>query len=280
MPPSAAPPASARRSARKKQLAYNYHHATKLHAASVKLSDAFAMDSKNRPLTYKAARSASDLPLWIAEESAELIRLLETTKTMHWMDAADKPKGRTASYYNPQVKVKVKDGVLHRRVRGTCGGNVSDYTSVRSSYTADMQTFKLLLNAVVSEAAEFCTADISDFYLGSTLEEPEYMWLTRLQVPDYICQRYDSALYGTVTRRWCASPRVSTGYLRLAASLTSSLSPCSVSMVTISVPTLPSCSVTSHPLYASPWSPMTLPSNTPPVPMSTTSCLLYGKRIE
>ena len=150
------------------------------------------MDSKNRPLTYTATRSASDLPLWIAEESAELIRLLETTKTMHWMDAADKPKGRTASYYNPQVKVKIKDGVLHRRVRGTYGGNVSDYTGVRSSYTADMQTFKLLLNAVVSEAAEFCTADISDFYLGSTLEEPEYMWLTRAQVPADICQRYGS----------------------------------------------------------------------------------------
>ena len=152
------------------------------------------MDANNRPLTYKATRTAPDRDLWTVEESAELLRLLETTKTMRWMDAADKPKDRTASYYNPQVKVKVKDGVLHRRVRGTYGGNVSDYTGVRSSYTADMQTFKLLLNAVVSEDAEFCTADISDFYLGSILEDAEYMWLTRSQVPDDICQRYGSAI--------------------------------------------------------------------------------------
>jgi hypothetical protein len=91
------------------------------------------------------------------------------------------PRSRPVAY-NPQVKAKLKDGALHRRVRGTCGGNISDYDGIRSSFTADMQTVKLLLNAVVSEDANFCTADIKDFfYLGNgDLEgDNEYMWLIR-----------------------------------------------------------------------------------------------------
>jgi len=182
-----------RRSNRRRDATYSRHTAHLL-AASVQMSDAFALDDANRPLTYRATRHSPDLALWQAAESEELHRLLETTKTMTWMDPADKPKHRTASYYNPQVKVKVKDGVLHRRVRGTYGGNVSDYSGIRSSWTADMQTVKLLLNAVVSENAEFCTADIGDFYLGSDLEHDEFMYLTRSQVPADIQARYLSTI--------------------------------------------------------------------------------------
>ena len=168
-------------------------HPWLLQAASVKMSDAFALDNNNRPLTYRATRTAWDHDLWRTEESNELLRLLEVTKTMHWIDPSSKPAGRIAAYYNPQVKAKLKDGVLHRRVRGTYGGNISDYDGIRSSFTADMQTVKLLLNAVVSEDANFCTADIKDFYLGSDLEgDNEYMWLTREQVPDDILAKYGS----------------------------------------------------------------------------------------
>jgi len=154
------------------------------------MSDAFALDTNRRPLTYRSARSSPDSSLWRLEESNELRRLLDTTHTIAWMDPAAKPRDRVASYYNPQVKAKVKDGSIVRRVRGTYGGNVSDYTGARSSWTADMQTFKLLLNAVVSEGADFCTADIGDFYLGSSLERDEYMWLTRDQVPEDIVAQY------------------------------------------------------------------------------------------
>ena len=104
------------------------------------MSDVFALDADNRPLTYRATRTSSDLALWHIAESDELIRLIETTHTMDWMNPADKPKHRSASYYNPQVKVKVKDGALHRRVRGTYGGNISDYSGICSSWSADMQT--------------------------------------------------------------------------------------------------------------------------------------------
>ena len=60
-----------------------------------------------------------------------------------------------------------------------------------------MQTIKLLLNAVVSESADFCTEDIGDFYLGSQLEQEEYMWLTKAQVPDDISAEYGDRII------WC-----------------------------------------------------------------------------
>ena len=79
-------------------------------------------------------------------------------------------------------------------MRGTYGGNLSDYTGDRSAHTADMQTFKLLCNAVVSEGADFMTADITDYYLGSDLEHDEFMWFTRDQVPDDIQTLYGDSI--------------------------------------------------------------------------------------
>jgi len=158
------------------------------------MTDAFAVDSSNLPLTFRATKTAWDKDLWLVEESNELLRLLETSRTMMWMDWRSKPANRTASYYNPQVKVKLKDSIVVRRVRGTYGGNLSDYAGDRSASTADMQTVKLLLNAVVSEDAAFMTADLTDFYLGTQLESPEYMWLRRDQVPPDIQRQYATQL--------------------------------------------------------------------------------------
>jgi hypothetical protein len=167
------------------------------------MQDAFAVDSDNKPLTYKATRHSPDKALWVTEEANELIRLLETTGTIEWMDWRDKPSERLASYYNPQVKVKLKLGTVVRRVRGTIGGNVTDYTGPRSAWTADMQTVKLLLNATVSEpGARFMTADISDYYLGTELTVPEYMWIDKSLIPATVQQRYSkSIIWSTCGRK-------------------------------------------------------------------------------
>ena len=113
---------------------------------------------------------------------------------MVWIDPQSKPVDRIASYYHPQVKLKWKEGHYVYRVRGVYGGNISDYVGMTSSTSSDMQTFKLLLNAVVSEDSQFMTADISDFYLGSPLSRPEYMRLTRDQVPATTQARYGDAI--------------------------------------------------------------------------------------
>lgn len=164
-------------------------------AAAASMQDTYALNDNNKPLRYADTRKGSDRDLWRKEESTELRRLLRDTNTMHFISQSDKPSNRIASYYNPQVKVKVKDGVTIRRVRGTYGGNLSDYAGDRSSHTADLQTFKLLLNAVISEDVNFMTADIKDFYLGSTLESPEYMFLRRDQVPEDIQLEFKDSIH-------------------------------------------------------------------------------------
>jgi hypothetical protein len=167
-------------------------------AAAAGMTNYFASDSSQRPLTYRSAKAGPDKDLWTAEESHELLRLLEPSSrmppTLVFIDSRTKPRSRLASYYNPQVKVKMKAGALVRRVRGTYGGDLSDYVGETAAYTSDLQTFKILLNATVSEDASLMTADIKDFYLGSALTKPEYMWIHRSMIPPDIQQKFSASI--------------------------------------------------------------------------------------
>mmetsp|Transcript_17729 Transcript_17729/g.47158 ORF Transcript_17729/g.47158 Transcript_17729/m.47158 type:complete len:83 (-) Transcript_17729:1260-1508(-) len=75
--------------------------------------------------------------------------------------------------------MRSKNGAPAPRVRGCYGGNVNDYTGPTSAWTASIQTVKILLNAVISENANWPTFDLKDFYLGTTLERPKYMRIHR-----------------------------------------------------------------------------------------------------
>jgi hypothetical protein len=164
------------------------------YAMGASMQDAFVLNDENRPLRYVDTLASRDKDLWRLEDSKELLRLIRDTGTMHFIDPSSKPKQRIASYYNPQVSVKTKDGVIVRRVRGTYGGNVSDYQGDKSALTAGQTTVKLLLNAVVSEDAKFMTADAKDFYLGTPMENPEYMWIKREQIPADIADTFSSSI--------------------------------------------------------------------------------------
>jgi hypothetical protein len=58
-----------------------------------------------------------------------------------------------------------------------------DYPGPVAAATADMPTIKILLNAVVSEQAQWMTIDIKDYYLGTPLPRTEYMRLQRKHIP-------------------------------------------------------------------------------------------------
>ena len=47
------------------------------------------------------------------------------------------------------------------------------YLGVTADYVAHLETIRILLNAAASEDAEICTADISDFYLGTPFDRKE-----------------------------------------------------------------------------------------------------------
>jgi hypothetical protein len=76
-------------------------------------------------------------------------------------------------------------------VRGTIGGDKVHYPGNTTAYTAHLETIRVLLNAIVSEDAEFCTADIKDYYLGTPLDRKEYMCIPLKHIPLDIQERYN-----------------------------------------------------------------------------------------
>lgn len=128
-------------------------------------------------LTYRKAMQGAHAPIWQQANDTEFYKLIRDTKTMHAIPRAAIPSDRRGdiSYYSPQVKEKIKDGVHQHRVRGTYGGNLSSYPGRKSAKTAELEVVKSLLNAAVSEGANLTSIDIKDFYLSEAMERPEYL---------------------------------------------------------------------------------------------------------
>ena len=61
----------------------------------------------------------------------------------------------------------------------TAGGNLIKYPGELMTRTADLATSKVIWNSVLStKDAKFMGIDIKNFYLGTPLEQYEYMALT------------------------------------------------------------------------------------------------------
>lgn len=86
-------------------------------------------------------------------------------------------------------------------------------TGDKAAQTAALTTLKVLLASMISDDAQWCTVDLTDFYLNHlhSLEQPEYMWIPVELIPANIMARYnldpiatagkvlartDSAIYG------------------------------------------------------------------------------------
>ncbi len=61
------------------------------------------------------------------------------------------------------------------------------------AYTAALETIRVLFNTVVFKDANFFTADIKDFYLGTPLERPEFVSISLRHIPIDIQKRYNIA---------------------------------------------------------------------------------------
>lgn len=134
------------------------------------------IDGGQKTLKYDKARQGPDGHKWRHAFSDELDRLHNRRKTIKFITKAQLEKGRTVSYYNPQLTEKPKNGILEQRVRGTYGGNITDFSGNKTSYTASLPSVKILLNAVISDPdSKFMTIDLKDFFLHGTLDRKEYM---------------------------------------------------------------------------------------------------------
>lgn len=153
------------------------------------------LGSSGDPLNYSAAVHPShpESAQWQQAGDEEWIRLHDTTGTISWIPHADKPTGEKATYYNPQVKSKIKGDPPTKtyRVRGTAGGDRVTYDGPLAADAASLTMVKTHLNSVVSSpGAQFMCLDIKDFYLGTPMITAVYMRVHRKHISAAIIAKY------------------------------------------------------------------------------------------
>jgi hypothetical protein len=101
------------------------------------------------------------------------------------------PKDRKITYgkivcdYKPHKQEK-------ERVQLTVGGDRLDYSGDVATSTADITTFKILINSTLSnEDAAMMMMDINNYYLGTPLPRLEYMKMLLSRFPEEIIQKYN-----------------------------------------------------------------------------------------
>ena len=186
-------------------------HETRQEALTAMAATEVPADRPAEPSSYRAALAGGDREAWLHAMDQEWERLVETWACLTFVASTDKPHGVQACYCNPVVKVKEKPEGMVRRVRVTAGGDKITYMGDVTAETASMETIKLLWNKLCSEQAEWMCIDIVDFYLGTPLEEPQWMWvpinmcpdatrskfgLDRLAVGGKVLARIDKGIYG------------------------------------------------------------------------------------
>ena len=174
-----------------------------------------------KQLTYRGVMRGEDQDLWGAASGAELIKLIVERKTLVPIHKHEQPadQRKYTTYFNPQVKEKLDDnGHKTQRVRGTFGGNKKcAYDGPTSSPVAEITFVKIHWNSVVSDRrnhrnnSRYATVDITDFYLMSSLEQPEWINISIKNIPlslleehnliqfisdEHILCRVDGTMYG------------------------------------------------------------------------------------
>ena len=118
---------------------------------------------------------------------------LKGTDTFHFIPFSDIPQDRRKDITYARVVVDYRPQKAEpNRTRITVGGDRINYPYTVTTETAEITTHKLLLNSVVSTpGAKYMTADIGNFYLGTPMDRPEYMFLPLSYIPDEIVQEYE-----------------------------------------------------------------------------------------
>lgn len=134
--------------------------------------------------SFMRLRKGEDGAYWDEQFVDEIRRLVHRTKSISWKQDGIVPIGRHATYANAVGYKKSVNGVDTYRVRLAYGGDNSDYEGERTSTMAEITAVKIAFNTVVSDATlDYCTLDLRDMYLQSTLERPEYMFMPLAMIP-------------------------------------------------------------------------------------------------
>jgi hypothetical protein len=141
-------------------------------------------------ITYKKSHQGPNAAQWAQADSDEMERLFKSG-TLRPIMYNDIPQDKEATYVNPVCSEKLKDsGTLQLRTRATIGGDRIDYPYSTTAVTAELESTKILLNAMISDNAAFSTIDIEDFYLGTPLPHPEYIRIPTKFIPAKVIAFY------------------------------------------------------------------------------------------
>ena len=155
------------------------------------------LNADGTPLTYSKALKGEDREAWLLEHDTEIRKLISGTHTMHPIhkQAITADRQRDITYFNPVCREKIKDGKIKRRVRGTIGGDRINYPGSVSARTASLEVVRTLLNSVLADDADFMTADITDYYLGTPLLRPEYVRIATKNLSATIMEEFGLDAY-------------------------------------------------------------------------------------
>eukprot|EP00804_Cyclotella_cryptica_P016130 CCRYP_004246-RA/>CCRYP_004246-RA protein AED:0.35 eAED:0.35 QI:0/0/0/0.75/1/1/4/0/1339 len=118
---------------------------------------------------------------------------VQGTDTFYVIDYDDIPSNRRSEITYSKVVCKVRPEKSDPdRTRITIGGNCICYPGDVGTRTAPLELVKLMINSVLSRHnAKFCTFDISNFYLGTPLDRPEYVRIRIDDIPQEFIDEYD-----------------------------------------------------------------------------------------
>jgi hypothetical protein len=135
-------------------------------------------------------------PLWKRGFGNEVGRLFQGirdipgTDTCFFIKLTNIPKDRHITYgkivcdYKPHKKEK-------ERVMLTVGGNRLYYSGDVAASTADITTFKILIDSTLSTADAAMMMDIKNYYMGTPLPRYEYMKMLLSRFPEEIVNKYN-----------------------------------------------------------------------------------------
>ena len=119
------------------------------------------------------------------------------TDTMHPINFHDIPHEQILDVAHTRAVCEVK--LMKKeinRMRITIGGNTINYSGDCGTKTASLETIKLVINSTLcSPGAEYMTMDLSNFYLNTPLDRPEYTRINLTNIPQEIVDEYNSKQY-------------------------------------------------------------------------------------
>jgi hypothetical protein len=165
-------------------------------------------------INYKKSHAGQYKVYWEQADAEEIVRLLisSTIRPLHFREI---PLDQVVTYVNPVCVEKLNDdSSLKFRTRLTIGGDRIIYPYDKSAVTADLESWKILLNCMISEDANWSTIDLTDFYLGTPLPHPEYIRIPTAMIPERVRKFYaldqyitSKAIYFSVHRTHYGLPQ-------------------------------------------------------------------------